>query len=105
MQKSATNSVIPSSVAAQKGDGPHSDRSASASADSLTEIVEPFACEACEADVDPDTSRLVSLTLTLSVNEAVETAAACVVSTGLGVAFGLFKKTTPDTVSETLSSE
>lgn len=90
--------------AVHKGDGPHNDRSASASADSLAEIVEPSAAAVCDADADPDTSRLVSLTLMLSVNEGVETATDCAVSTELGVAFGLPKPTTPDTVSEILSS-
>src|SRR5208283_3188327 len=104
MQNSAWNSVIPWLSAVHSGDGPHNERSASASADSLAEIVEPSACEVCDADAEPDTSRLVSLTLTLSVNEGVETATDCIVSTELGVAFGLPKPTTPDTVSEILSS-
>ena len=62
------------------------------------------ASEVCDADADPDITTLVSLTLMLSVNEGVETATACVVSTGLGVAFGLFKSTKPDIVSEILVS-
>src|ERR1700685_3557508 len=101
MQKSASNCVIPWFSAVQSGDAPgHSERSADAAADSLAEIVAPLAWEVCDADAEPDISTLVSLTLTLSVNEGVETATACVVSTELGVAFGLVKATTPDTDSE-----
>jgi len=88
-----------------KSDGPrHNERSASAAADSSAEIVEPSACEVCDADADPDIVSSASLTLILSLNEGVESAAACIVSTELGVAFGLLKATTPETISETLSS-
>lgn len=87
------------------GDGPtHNERSASAAADSSAEIVEPSAAEVCEADADPEIETLVSLTLILSVNEGVETATDWLVSTGLGAAFGLLSATTPDAVSEMLSS-
>ena len=103
MQKSASNCVIPWFSAVHRGDAPgHSERSADAAADSLAEIVAPSAAEVCEADAEPDISTLVSLTLMLSVNEGVETATACIVSTGLGVAPGLFRSTKPDTVSEIL---
>lgn len=87
------------------GEGPtHNERSASAAADSSAEIVEPSAAEVCDADADPEIETLVSLTLILSVNEGVETATDWLVSTGLGAAFGLLSATTPDAVSEMLSS-
>jgi hypothetical protein len=105
IQKSAVKSVIDSFVAEQRGEAPgHSERSASAVADSLAEIVVPSAAEVCEADAEPEITTFVSLTLTLPPNEGVETAIACIVSTGLGVAFGLFKKTRPETFSEILES-
>jgi hypothetical protein len=105
MQNSASSSVIPwfSAVHSEVGPG-QSERSASAVADSSAEIVVPSASEVCEADADPDISTFVSLTLMLSVNEGVDTATACIVCTGLGVALGLFKSTKPDSVSEMLVS-
>lgn len=106
MQKSTSTSVIPWSSALHIGVEPiHKERSESAVADSFAEIVEPSAFEVCEAAADPEISTFVSLTLTLSVNEAVEAAAACIVSIGLGRAFGLFRLTKPDIVSEILVSE
>ena len=57
---------------------PH-EASAAAAADSVAEIVEPPACEVCDADADPEIETLVSLTLMLPVNEGVETATACMV--------------------------
>lgn len=105
MQKSAVKSVRDSFVAEQRGEAPgHSERSAFAVADSLAEIVVPSAAEVCEAEAEPEITTFVSLTLTLPPNEGVETAIACIVSTGLGVAFGLFKKTRPETFSEILES-
>jgi hypothetical protein len=63
-----------------RNDGPtHKERSAAAAADSVAEIVDPPACEICDADADPDTETFVSLTLMLSLNEGVETAIACMV--------------------------
>jgi hypothetical protein len=70
----------------------------------LAEIVAPSAAEVCDADADPEIETLVSLTLTLSLNDGVETATDWLVSTGLGAAFGLLSATTPDAVSEILSS-
>ena len=102
MQNCASNLVIPWFSALHKGEGPHNERSPFAAADSLAEIVEPLAAEVCDADAEPEMSTLVSLTLMLSVNEGVETATACEVSIELGVAFGLVKKTVPDTDSEIL---
>src|ERR1700678_503463 len=106
MQKSASICVIPWFSALHIGVEPrHNERSASAVTDSLAEIVDPSATEVWDADADPEISTLVSLTLTLSVNEVVEAAAACIVSTGLGRACGLFKSTKPDADSEMLVSE
>lgn len=80
MQKSARNSVKPWFSAIHRGFGPrHSERSAAVCADSIAEILEPSAAEVCEADADPDISTLVSLRLTLSVNDGVATATAVAV--------------------------
>ena len=98
MQNCASKFVKPWFAAVHRGDGPHSERSALESADSVAVIVTPLAAEVCDEDADPDTSTLVSLTLMLSVNEGVETAIACEVATEWGVAFGLLNETEPDHV-------